>query len=241
MKKTCLAFGAMVFAIGISQANAESLIPAESVPGEFSASMALTTDYIFRGVSQNSSGTPAIQGSIDYSVDTPVEGVSFYAGAWGSNVEFGSDAGSIEIDYYGGFAGEVQGIGWDVGFVYFSYPGSPDASNLDYWEGNANLGYDFGLFALSAGINASPDFTGETGDAFYYTAGVDIPLFKSLALSGQFGHQTVDNSEDYSDVKVAFSADVVGFGMELAFHDTINRSASGLSDERAVFTISRSF
>ena len=241
MKKTCLAFGAMVLAMSVSQANAESLIPAESVPGEFSASMALTTDYIFRGVSQNSDGTPAIQGSIDYSVDTPVDGVSLYAGAWGSNIEFSSDSGSIEIDYYGGFAGEVQGIGWDVGFVYFSYPGAPDASNLAYWEGTANLGYDFGMFALSAGIAASPDFTGDTGDAFYYTAGVDIPLFKSLALSGHFGHQTVDQLEDYSDVKVALSADVVGFGMELAYHDTLNRSASSLSDERAVFTISRSF
>jgi hypothetical protein len=67
MKKTCLAFGAMVLAMGISQVNAESLIPAEDVPGEFSASMLLGTDYIFRGVSQNSSGTPTIQGSIDYS------------------------------------------------------------------------------------------------------------------------------------------------------------------------------
>ncbi|MBL6934713.1 MAG: hypothetical protein ISR48_04810 [Alphaproteobacteria bacterium] len=241
MKKTCLAFGAMVLAMGVSQANAESLIPAEDVPGEFSAGMALTTDYIFRGVSQNSDGTPAIQGSIDYSVDTPVEGVSFYAGAWGSNIEFGSDAGSIEIDYYGGFGGEVQGIGWDVGFVYFSYPGAPDASNLDYWEGNANLGYDFGMFAVSAGINASPDFTGETGDAFYYTAGVDVPLFKSLALGFNFGHQTVDQLEDYSDIKLGLSADVVGFGMELAYHDTFNRADSSLSDERAVFTISRSF
>jgi uncharacterized protein (TIGR02001 family) len=241
MKKTCLAFGAMVLAMGISQVNAESLIPAEDVPGEFSASMLLGTDYIFRGVSQNSSGTPTIQGSIDYSVDTPVESVSFYAGVWGSNIEFDPDPGSIEIDYYGGFSGDIQGVGWDVGFVYFSYPGAPEASNLDYWEGNINLGYDFGKFALSGGVALSPDFTGETGDSAYYTVGVDVPLFKSLALGFQFGHQTVDESEDYSDTKLGLSADIVGFGAEVAWHDTFDHADGATSDSRAVFTISRSF
>ena len=241
MKRTCLVFGAMVLAMGVSQANAESLIPAESIPGEFSATMLMGTDYIFRGVSQNSSGTPTIQGSIDYSVDSPVEGVGIYAGVWGSNVEFDPDPGSIEIDWYGGLTGEVEGVGWDVGFVYFAYPGAPEASNLDYWEGNANLGYDFDQFALSAGVNISPDFTGETGDAFYYTAGVDVPLFKSLALGFHFGHQTVDESEDYSDIKLGLSADIVGFGAEVAWHDTLNRADGATSDSRAVFTISRSF
>ena len=258
MKRTCLVFGAMVLAMGISQVNAEPLIAAESVPGEFSTSMLLGTDYVFRGVSQNSSGTPTIQGSIDYSLDTPVAGVGIYAGVWGSNVEFDPDPGSIEIDWYGGLTGEVNDIGWDAGFVYFSYPGSPSASNLDYWEGNANIGYDFYPYSLSAGINVSPDFTGETGDAVYWTLGVDVPLYdfldpmmepgnglhgytKSLALGLHFGHQTVDESEDYSDIKLGLSADIVGFGAEVAWHDTFNHADGATSNSRAVFTISRSF
>ena len=241
MKRTCLVFGAVFLVMGISQVNAEPFIAAESVPGEFSTSMLLGTDYVFRGVSQNSSGTPTIQGSIDYSLDTPVAGVGIYAGVWGSNVEFDPDPGSIEIDWYGGLTGEVNDIGWDAGFVYFAYPGAPGASNLDYWEGNANIGYDFNPYSLSAGINVSPDFTGETGDAVYWTLGVDVPLFKSLALGFHFGHQSVDDSDSYSDVKLGLSADIVGFGAEVAWHDTFNHADGATSDSRAVFTVSRSF
>ena len=248
-----------------------SLIAAEdihNIPGEFSASLALTTDYIFRGVSQNANSHnthfpvhgdfPSFQGSIDYSlflsekwVGTPVENVSFNAGVWASTPEFWFEP-MVEVDYYGGFSGEIKpvgwdkGVGWDVGLIYFSIPDS-SSNSASFWEGNANLGYDFDSFAVSTGINISPDFNGESGDSRYYTAGIDIPLFKSLALSGHFGHQTADEFDDYSDVKVGLSADVLGFGTELAYHDTFDCKADGspcslfLGGDHTVFTISRSF
>ena len=47
---------------------------------EFSANVALTSDYIFRGISQNESD-PAIQGGFDVAHTSGI-----YAGVWGSNV-----------------------------------------------------------------------------------------------------------------------------------------------------------
>lgn len=74
--------------------------------------MTLTTDYVFRGIS-NTDGDPAIQGSLDYEHDT-----GFYAGVWASSVKFRENAGAaavdtvqeatIEIDYYAGFASEFD-------------------------------------------------------------------------------------------------------------------------------------
>ena len=64
------------------------------IPGEFSAGVLLTNDYVFRGISQTDD-VPAIQGNIDWSHDSGI-----HLGMWASNVKF-TDA-SIEIDYTGG-------------------------------------------------------------------------------------------------------------------------------------------
>ena len=53
--------------------------------GEIEANVALSTDYIFRGVTQTGND-PAISGGFDYSLDN-----GFYVGIWGSNVNFGSN------------------------------------------------------------------------------------------------------------------------------------------------------
>ena len=61
-----------------------------------SANVSFASDYIWRGMTQ--SDGPAIQGGFDYEADG-----GFYAGIWGSNVNFNDGAGS-ELDYYFGYA-----------------------------------------------------------------------------------------------------------------------------------------
>jgi uncharacterized protein (TIGR02001 family) len=61
-------------------------VQAES-PHEFSANVAITTDYRFRGISQTNED-PAIQGGFDYAYAP----YSFYAGVWASSLEFGLGA-----------------------------------------------------------------------------------------------------------------------------------------------------
>jgi uncharacterized protein (TIGR02001 family) len=57
-----------------------------------SANVAFASDYIWRGMTQTDG--PAISGGFDYAADG-----GFYAGIWGSNVNFNDGAGS-ELDYY---------------------------------------------------------------------------------------------------------------------------------------------
>jgi len=80
---------------------------------ELSATTSFTTDYVFRGVSQTDSNA-AVQGSLDATYGI------FYLGMWGSNVDF---ADSIEIDYYGGITPTWAGIDFDIGVVWYTYPG----------------------------------------------------------------------------------------------------------------------
>jgi len=94
--------------------------------GEFSANVAITTDYRFRGVSQTFSD-PAIQGGFDWASDL------LYVGVWGSTVDFGEDftdpftgesqsGASAEIDLYFGVTPSIGDLSLDFGFIYYFYP-----------------------------------------------------------------------------------------------------------------------
>ena len=55
------------------------------------ANVSFASDYVWRGMTQ--SDGPAIQGGFDFEAES-----GFYAGIWGSNVNFNDGAGS-ELDY----------------------------------------------------------------------------------------------------------------------------------------------
>lgn len=104
--------------------------------GDFSANVAITTDYTFRGISQSSTDL-AVQGGIDWSKDI------FYFGVWGSTVDFNdervdpftgdviSDGASTEIDFYFGVTPTIGELPVTIGFIYYFYPGAPQDS-ADY-------------------------------------------------------------------------------------------------------------
>ena len=102
-----------------------------------SANVSFTTDYIWRGMTQ--SDAPAIQGGFDYAADN-----GFYAGIWGSNVNFNNGAGS-ELDYYFGYATEVGSVGVDVGYISYEYIDSTPDATFD----ETYLGLSFGDLGVS--------------------------------------------------------------------------------------------
>jgi uncharacterized protein (TIGR02001 family) len=98
----CL-LGAVILGATIPAIASENSI----IPGTFSANVALTSEYRFRGLSQTDDA-PAIQGGFDYEIEV-VKPAALYLGAWASNVDFnegaGVDGATIEIDLYGGIKG----------------------------------------------------------------------------------------------------------------------------------------
>ena len=74
--------------------------------------LALSNDYIWRGMSQTGED-PAASGGFD--VSSSEHGA--YVGVWGSNVDFGSET-NTELDYYFGYADEsARGVSFDVGYI----------------------------------------------------------------------------------------------------------------------------
>ena len=130
-----------------------------------SATTSFTTNYVFRGVSY-SNDNPAAQPEFDLTYGI------FYAGIWGSNVDFGGtpsgrDIGTLEIDYYAGITPTWQGINFDIAGLYYTYPGAFDpAGNFDYFELKTGASYTFNE-ALTLGVANywSPEYSGEVGDS----------------------------------------------------------------------------
>jgi uncharacterized protein (TIGR02001 family) len=171
----------------MSAATAAAAEDAGFIPGTFSGSATLATDYRFRGLSQTSLG-PAIQGSIGYALDTGVHDTSIYVGAWASNVNFqdGNEA-NVELDLYGGLRGKVADVGWQVGAIGFVYPGADTRLNYNFAEVAGSLSYEVtpsvttGLFYAFA-----PDNLASTGPANYVegNVAVAVPLPSMLTSRG---------------------------------------------------------
>ena len=114
-----------------------------------SANVSFASDYIWRGMTQ--SDGPAISVGFDFEDES-----GFYAGIWGSNVNFNDGTGS-ELDYYFGYGFELGSLGVDLGYVAFDYP--KNTTGLDFEEVVVGLSLgDLGLtFAL--GQDGAPDYT----------------------------------------------------------------------------------
>jgi len=177
-----------------------------------SANVSFTSDYIWRGMTQTDG--PAIQGGFDYAAES-----GFYAGIWGSNVNFNDGTGS-ELDYYFGYGFEAGSIGVDLGYVAFDYP--DNTTGADFEEIVIGLSYsDFGLtFAL--GQDSAPDYT-----EISYALG---------AIGFSYGEY-----DDYGDnFAISYGFTCGSYDCGLAYTDFSTENVE-LSDEDAiVFSISAS-
>ncbi len=230
-----------------------SLVTAGEKVGEFdlSANVALTTDYVWRGVSQSKSD-PALQGGFDVSHSS-----GLYVGVWGSNVDF-NDTAQMELDIYAGFAKEFEsGVSVDVGILHYDYPGAADGLDYAFNEYYLGVGYTIKGVGLNAKYSFSPDFYGtpagnvDDKSAWYLDFGADYTLPYEVVIAAHYGYtagehfdNTANNPDSYADYKVSLSKEIKGFGFDLSYTDTNDdgESLNGkLGGERVFFTLSKSF
>lgn len=186
-----------------------------------SANVALTTDYVWRGVSQNQED-PALQGGFDYSHDS-----GFYVGVWGSNVSFGG--ATTELDFYAGWSTELDsGLGIDLGYLKYSYHGSAIAGNNDFQEGYIGLSH--------SGFSGTYSFGDEFDD--HWELGYEYN-FKKIGLS-----VTYADYDAYQYYRLGLSGEVESLGWALDFWSTDDdgdRLFGNDGDSRLVFTLSKEF
>lgn len=157
------------------------------IPGDFSANVGIFSDYQFRGISQTDDNL-ALQGGIDYELDTGFQDTALYLGVWGSNVDFNDgDEASLELDVYGGLSGSAMGLDWHGGVIGYLYPGASDSLNYDFYELTAGVDRAFtDTIEVGLGYSYSPDYFASSGSAHYLqaTTTVGIPLPDSITKFG---------------------------------------------------------
>lgn len=202
-------------------------LAAVAARAEVTGTVTAVSDYDFRGISL-SAKDPALQGSVDYANES-----GFYAGAWASNLDYGDDVdGDLEVDVYLGLAGgDEEGIGWDIGAVYYTYPGADDIE--DYPEFYAGL--TFGNFGVKQWY--THDYGGTELDAFYTEANADFALMENLSLGLHVGYNYGDVFEDteYFDYSVGLTYTLGNFDLGLKYVDTDLGEGDFLHSEEHVF------
>ncbi|MBW8830033.1 MAG: hypothetical protein JF606_11460 [Burkholderiales bacterium] len=218
MKKTLLSVAAAtVFTSVPVLVHAEDANP-------LSFNVSLTTDYRYRGISQ-SRLKPALQAGADYALPN-----GFYVGTWGSTIRWIKDAGTIvgvdtgsapvEIDFYGGYKGEIQkDFTYDIGLLQYWYPGNhlaniaKNANTLEIYGaltyGPVTVKYSHSLTPLFGAVTSAGDSKGSG----YLDVSASFDAGSGFTIAPHIGHQKVKNWSDgsYTDYSLTVSKDAAGF------------------------------
>jgi uncharacterized protein (TIGR02001 family) len=236
------------------------LAPASDVQAGVSGSVTLTSDYLFRGVSQTNQ-EPAVQGGMEYAADN-----GLYVGTWGSNISWLSDvstpaapiSSSLELDVYGGYRGKFSdSVSYDVGALYYWYPGDFPSGFNSANTGEVYVGVTAGPFAhttVAAKYSyALTDLFGyaDSDGSGYLDLNANWEFVSSWTLNVHGGKQWVENNDiaEYADWKVGVTkAFANGFSAAVAYSDTdadetfyTNPHGNFIAEDTVTLTLTKTF
>lgn len=234
MKKLIAAAGfaalvAAVPSVGMAQDKKEAS------PHTFTGNLNLVSEYRYRGISQTNN-KPAVQGGFDYSHASGV-----YVGTWASNVSWLSDGGggtvsnSLEWDIYGGYKGAVGDFGYDVGLLYYYYPGKYPAgfNSPDTLEAYIAGTYKTVTLKYSHSLTDLFGFIDSKGSG-YLDLSATYDLGNGFGLVGHYGYQMVPSTNgrsrsdcSYGDWKIGVTTEVVGMTVGLSYIGTDAKGDAG--------------
>ena len=243
MKKITIALSAAFIVGSLSSVNAEftrdRLEEATGISVGYNTSW--SSQYVWRGESQSSKDmSPAIGVDLGHSS-------GFYLGAWSGSITNGTYG--AEFDVYGGYAFEVGPLSFDVGDLYYLYPG--ESNEVQFNEYYFSVGTEIPLGMIAEDFSISPYvylayapkwYGANTPDVFYTEAGVEASIPGTpFSLSYTFGNIDVDDLEgdaekantvdswDYYYISFSFG-EVLGLDTSITYHDAPGYKADGGQD-----------
>lgn len=184
---------------------------------EASANVGWVSEYLYRGISQNTSSASA---GLDASMG------NLYLGTWAADVGAGT-----EVDLYGGVELERSGVVLSAGGTGYLYTGDFDDT---YLEGNVAAGYGPLTLELARGRY----FT-EPGTQDYTFSKVTLGTGGAHASLGVFGG---DFAGRYGEVGYGFLVGEVDLALAWIFSDSeLAMLPSGRSNATLVLGMSKTF
>ena len=221
-------------------ANAEIKLGDKGSLGTISFNAGYNSNYIWRGIDQNSgSGAPYIGADLS----TPL---GIYLGTWTSGA---SGTGySQEVDIYAGIKKSIGPVTIDLGVIEYRYPGANQRANAtNFTEGYAKLTIapDKLPFTIGAAYyeddtkGAKPGTNRASKSYQEINASYDFGKFQSFVSYGEY-----KNNTDVTTITMSKSMFDLGFALSYIDADTKSKT-SGLAPlkdkEFVVLNISKTF
>jgi len=237
----------LLFSASLCAATEEGATPAGAAGGgvtpvegvtapvdPLSCYLGLYSQYVSRGISYTHEG-PAVQGGCQYS-----HPAGWYLGLWLSNVSNSFIAGgSLESDPYGGYAGTVGDISYDLGFWRWTYLGAKlpysgqkldtielyaavtyKVLNIKYWREVTDY---FGVNSVSAPLDGGYAANGSSRGSNYLESTLSFDVSHGYLLGVHAGRQTVQNygNLSFSEYRLSLDKDLgEGWATGLSYNDT---------------------
>ncbi|MDM8559691.1 TorF family putative porin [Candidatus Parabeggiatoa sp. HSG14] len=215
---------------------------------QFRANVAITTDYVWRGMTQTDEKV-AVQGGFDMNHES-----GLLVGIWGSNVKFledntvaPEDRADLEIDLYVGYNGDLgNGIGYGFKAGRFLYPGAGTDLNYDMTEFQLSLSYSLPQGTeLGLAYDYSPNLSGGVDKAHHLVLSAGHTLANGIGFGGHVGRQAFSDNDkagdDYTYYGASLSFPIGEFDGSIAYSNTDKDNAKDVADDRIFFTIRKDF
>ena len=199
--------------------------------GNTTGNVALTSNYVFRGISQTQS-RPTLQGSLDYS-----HPAGFYLGFWGSGLDYGVSQPRHEFDFYGGYTHSInKSLSLSVGALNYAFVGQGTRNTLEFplklqWE-DFRIGYAF-----------APLWLGTGGFGGYASAGWTRPYAWHLSPAVSLGVSHFSGKAPYSayaDFRAGISRPFLGITADVSLTAVTRHQFSENDKNKLIFTLSKS-
>lgn len=220
MKKSIHAVALAAAVAAVPTVVSAQAAPAAKSDWTFAGNAGLYSDYRFRGFAQTGF-KPAFQGGFDLG-----HASGFYLGNWNSNVEQNLYTGaSLEMDFYGGYKGAIQGFGYDLGYIYYHYPNSGMNGATKVKNGELYVGGSYGpvsakwYYATTKFFSLGDGTPYDTKGSWYLDLSGAFDVGNGVGLVAHYGYQKIEHAVDLglpkdnvSDYKVGVTYDVLGSG-----------------------------
>lgn len=176
----------------MSTMSVPAMMAAAPAQAEITGNLSVVSKYVFRGgfvledFTVHENNNTAMQGGLDYAHES-----GFYAGYWGSNLDYGDDAIGFENDFYIGFGGDAGAVSYDIGLVQYLYLSIDDADVFEIY-GSVGLG------PVSLGLSYLGDDVvwGNQGD-IYWSLGYEAELPDDFSFSATLGFYTYETDGEF--------------------------------------------
>ena len=184
---------------------------------DFGGYVALTTDYVRRGVTQ-SGGNPALQLGAEINFDS-----GFYLGAWGSTIDISNGPTrqrDQEVNYYAGYVlSATDSLRFSAAVIAYVYPGQTGYVDYNYEEYSLTGNFDDRVWLEYA---YSPDLYNTGHSSTNIDLYAEWPINSDWAVGAGVGqYDTSDlTGKSYQYWQLGITKSFRWVDVDLRFHDT---------------------